>query len=62
MDNSVDIATGYGLDGPGFDTCQCKIILFTTASKPTLGPIHMNGQLNAPTALPPRKESSVPVG
>jgi hypothetical protein len=34
----VGVATGYGLDGSGFDSCQCKIFLFFTASKPILGP------------------------
>jgi hypothetical protein len=27
----------YGLHGPGFDSRQCKIFLFSTTSRPVLG-------------------------
>jgi hypothetical protein len=37
LDNSVGIAGGYGLDGPGSSPGRGKIFLFSTASRPTLG-------------------------
>jgi hypothetical protein len=38
-DSSVGIATGYGLDDRGFESQQrLRIFLFTTVSRPALGP------------------------
>jgi hypothetical protein len=37
-DSSVGIVTDYGLDGSGFETQHYKIFLFSTASRPALGP------------------------
>jgi hypothetical protein len=36
---TVGIATGYGLDGRGSIPSRGKIFLFSTASRPALGPI-----------------------
>jgi hypothetical protein len=38
-DISVDIATGYGLDGRGSIPGKGQIFLFSTASIPVLGPV-----------------------
>jgi hypothetical protein len=38
QDSSVGIATSYGLDGRGSIPEKSKIFLFSTASKPALGP------------------------
>jgi hypothetical protein len=38
-DSSLGIATGYGLDGQGFDSRECQeIFLYSTASRPVVGP------------------------
>jgi hypothetical protein len=37
-DSSVGMAIGYGLDGPGSISDSVRFLLFSTASKPTLGP------------------------
>jgi hypothetical protein len=37
-DNSVAIVTGYDLDGRGSKSGRIKIFLFSTASRPVLGP------------------------
>jgi hypothetical protein len=39
-DSSVDIETGYGLDGPGSIAGRFKIFIFSTASRPALGATH----------------------
>jgi hypothetical protein len=37
-DSSVGLATGYGLDGQESISGRAKIFLFSTASRPALGP------------------------
>jgi hypothetical protein len=37
-DSSVGLGTGYGLDGPGLILGKDKIFLYSTASRPALGP------------------------
>jgi hypothetical protein len=40
-DSSVGIATGYRLEGQGSIPCGSKLILFSMASRATLGPTQL---------------------
>jgi hypothetical protein len=59
-DNSVGIATGYGLDDLGSILSSFKILLFPTASRPAVessqSPIHW-----APGVMPSGLELNTPI-
>jgi hypothetical protein len=58
--STVGTATGYGLDGPGSIPGRGKTFLFSTASRPTLGPTQPPAGHSPPSSAEVKKGGATP--